>query len=137
MTKSAAKGSPSVRKRSRPSKSAALCSLQKAHTPRALPENGARPRRTSAEMAALGDDVRTGRKTADLQGPFDVDVLCDPVDDRINRELANEIRKLVRRYKAQDGKQTFVIGWRLYPNAEHPRFKRDENTCGCGCGCGG
>jgi hypothetical protein len=29
----------------------------------------------------------------------------------------------------------FVLGWRLYPNKEHPRWSKDVHSCGCGCGC--
>jgi hypothetical protein len=29
-----------------------------------------------------------------------------------------------------------VLGWRLYPNKNHPRWKaKDDHACGCGCGC--
>jgi hypothetical protein len=30
----------------------------------------------------------------------------------------------------------FVLGWRLYPNKEHPSWSnKDVHSCGCGCGC--
>jgi hypothetical protein len=29
-----------------------------------------------------------------------------------------------------------VLGWRLYPNKDHPRWgAEDVHSCGCGCGC--
>jgi hypothetical protein len=29
----------------------------------------------------------------------------------------------------------FVLGWRLYPNQDHPSWSKDVHSCGCGCGC--
>jgi hypothetical protein len=56
-----------------------------------------------------------------------------------NRELAQLIEKAMRTVKKQDknGAQ-FLLGWRLYPNRDHPRWKnnKDAHSCGCGCGCG-
>jgi hypothetical protein len=54
-----------------------------------------------------------------------------------NRELAKMIRKAVRAKKNGDKRgEHFVLGWRLYPNKEHPRWKgKDDHACGCGCGC--
>ena len=32
--------------------------------------------------------------------------------------------------------QHFLLGWRLYPNRDHPRWKnKNVHSCGCGCGC--
>jgi hypothetical protein len=54
-----------------------------------------------------------------------------------NRELAEIISKAVRAKKNGDANGArFVLGWRLYPNKDHPRWKaKDEHACGCGCGC--
>jgi hypothetical protein len=54
-----------------------------------------------------------------------------------NRELARLIDKAMRTMKKSDkGGQHFVLGWRLYPNKSHPRWKsKDVHSCGCGCGC--
>jgi hypothetical protein len=54
-----------------------------------------------------------------------------------NRELANLIEKAMRTAKiTDDSGQHFVLGWRLYPNKSHPRWKnKDVHSCGCGCGC--
>jgi hypothetical protein len=54
-----------------------------------------------------------------------------------NRELAQMIKKAVRAKKNSDKSgQHFVLGWRLYPNKDHPRWKaKDDHACGCGCGC--
>ena len=54
-----------------------------------------------------------------------------------NRELARLIEKAVRTVKKRDKSgQHFLLGWRLYPNQGHPRWKsKDVHSCGCGCGC--
>jgi hypothetical protein len=54
-----------------------------------------------------------------------------------NRELAKLIQKAMRSVKNGDkGGTHFVLGWRLYPNKNHPRWKgKDVHSCGCGCGC--
>src|SRR5882672_8232200 len=56
-----------------------------------------------------------------------------------NRDLAKLIAKAVREKKKVDkhgGK--FILGWRLYPNENHPAWKnQDVHSCGCGCGCSG
>ena len=55
-----------------------------------------------------------------------------------NRELARLIEKAMRTVKRHDKNgQHFVLGWRLYPNRDHPRWKnKDVHSCGCGWGCG-
>ena len=54
-----------------------------------------------------------------------------------NRNLAEMISKAVQATKNTDGDGAhFVLGWRLYPNKEHPRWtSKDVHSCGCGCGC--
>jgi hypothetical protein len=56
---------------------------------------------------------------------------------RANRELAEIIGKAVQAKKNSDKNGAhFVLGWRLYPNKEHPRWSsKDVHSCGCGCGC--
>jgi hypothetical protein len=56
-----------------------------------------------------------------------------------NRELAELIRKAVRaKKKADKHGAKFILGWRLYPNQQHPTWKdKNEHSCGCGCGCSG
>lgn len=58
---------------------------------------------------------------------------------KANRELAAMIRKAVQAKKNSDKNGAhFVLGWRLYPNKEHPRWNnKDVHSCGCGCGCSG
>ena len=59
------------------------------------------------------------------------------VTDEANRALATMIRKAVKAKKEGDKHgEHFVLGWRLYPNKDHPRWKdKDDHACGCGCGC--
>jgi hypothetical protein len=54
-----------------------------------------------------------------------------------NRELAKLIEKAMRTVKKRDKSgQHFLLGWRLYPNQNHPRWKNEDvHSCGCGCGC--
>jgi hypothetical protein len=54
-----------------------------------------------------------------------------------NRELAKLISEAVRAKKRSDKHGArFVLGWRLYPNKEHPSWSnKDVHSCGCGCGC--
>jgi hypothetical protein len=54
-----------------------------------------------------------------------------------NRDLAEMIKKAMRAKKNSDKHgRHFVLGWRLYPNKDHPRWKgKDDHACGCGCGC--
>lgn len=56
---------------------------------------------------------------------------------KANRQLAEIIKKAMKAKKNSDkhGKH-FVLGWRLYPNETHPRWRgKDDHACGCGCGC--
>ena len=54
-----------------------------------------------------------------------------------NRDLAEMIKAAVRAKKNSDKHgEHFVLGWRLYPNKDHPRWNgKDVHSCGCGCGC--
>jgi hypothetical protein len=54
-----------------------------------------------------------------------------------NRELAAMIKRAVKAKKNSDKQgEHFVLGWRLYPNKRHPRWKgKADHACGCGCGC--
>jgi hypothetical protein len=63
----------------------------------------------------------------------------DKCGHQANRELADIIAKAVRAKKKSDKNGAhFVLGWRLYPNKDHPRWNsKDVHSCGCGCGCSG
>jgi len=56
---------------------------------------------------------------------------------KANRDLAEMISRAVQAKKNSDKSGAhFVLGWRLYPNKEHPRWNnKDDHACGCGCGC--
>jgi hypothetical protein len=55
----------------------------------------------------------------------------------VNRELGKLIKAAVSaKKKADKHGPKFILGWRLYPNEEHPAWKgKDVHSCGCGCGC--
>ena len=61
----------------------------------------------------------------------------DKCGHQANRELAALIRDAVQSKKKSDKHgPRFVLGWRLYPNKNHPQWKsKDVHSCGCGCGC--
>jgi hypothetical protein len=54
-----------------------------------------------------------------------------------NRDLAKLITAALRAKKKTDKHGAkFILGWRLYPNEEHPAWEgNSEHSCGCGCGC--
>ncbi len=91
--------------------------------------------RTSAKSTARGRGKRSslpGVKTdaSHVQA-------TDKCGYAANRELARLIAKAMRAKKLtdKDGAR-FVLGWRLYPNKEHPAWNnKDVHSCGCGCGC--
>ena len=59
---------------------------------------------------------------------------------QINRELAKRIQQLVAELKPSDkGVPRFVLGFRMYPNAESPYWDQAarDHICGCACGCWG
>jgi hypothetical protein len=88
---------------------------------------------------------KSARKTSDgkgrvaLPGVKDAKHIqaTDKCGYQANRELAKIISKAVRAKKNSGANGAhFVLGWRLYPNKDHPRWKsKDEHACGCGCGC--
>ncbi len=56
---------------------------------------------------------------------------------RENGKLAERISDALREIKTTDKNgQWFVLGWRLYPNRTHRRWKQDASSHACGCGCG-
>jgi hypothetical protein len=90
--------------------------------------------RSSARKTSRGEGRRSlpGVKTdaAHVQA-------TDKCGYQANRELAELIGKAVSAKKKTDKNGAhFVLGWRLYPNKDHPRWKsKDVHSCGCGCGC--
>jgi hypothetical protein len=104
----------------------------------AMPE--IRPKMTRAKLRISARKTSQGKGRAPLPG-VKTDAkhvqATDKCGYQANRELAEMIRKAVRVKKNGDKRgKHFVLGWRLYPNNEHPRWNRkDDHACGCGCGC--
>jgi hypothetical protein len=98
------------------------------------------PKMTRAKLKRTALRTSAGKGRAPLPG-----VKTDAKDVRatdkcgykVNREMADMIAKAVRAMKKGDKHGAhFVLGWRLYPNKEHPRWNnKDVHSCGCGCGC--
>jgi hypothetical protein len=98
------------------------------------------PKMTRAKLRKSARKTSQGKGRAPLPG-----VKTDAKDFRAtdkcgyqaNRGLAEMISKAVRAKKTGDANGAhFVLGWRLYPNRKHPRWKASEDhACGCGCGC--
>ena len=64
----------------------------------------------------------------------------DPKAFKKNLALAKRIAQAVADLKESDGKiPRFVLGWRLYANAESPYWNRPKDDpshpCSCGAGC--
>lgn len=98
------------------------------------------PRMTRAKLRASARKTSKGKGRALLPG-VKTDTLHPKAADKgayqANRELAKLIGAAVRAKKKTDKHGArFVLGWRLYPNENHPSWKnREVHACGCGCGC--
>ena len=98
------------------------------------------PKLTRAKLKKSARKTSQGKGRAPLPG-VKTDAKHVKASDKCgyetNRELAKLIGKAVRAKKKRDKNgQHFILGWRLYPNGEHPRWKnQDVHACGCGCGC--
>jgi len=98
------------------------------------------PKMTRAKLKKTARKASAGKGRAPLPGvktdAKDVNA-TDKCGYEVNRKLAKLIDKAMRTMKKSDkGGQHFVLGWRLYPNKEHPRWNgQDDHACGCGCGC--
>ncbi len=57
-------------------------------------------------------------------------------DREANGTLAEKISAAVREVKKSDRHgPLWVVGWRMYPNKDHPHWKAHTHACSCGCGC--
>ena len=97
------------------------------------------PKMTRAKLKKSARKTAQGKGRAPLPG-VKTDARHVNASDkdgcRANRELAELIAKAVRAKKKSDKDGAhFVLGWRLYPNKDHPRWSGDVHSCGCGCGC--
>jgi hypothetical protein len=98
------------------------------------------PKMTRAKLRKSARKTSEGKGRASLSGvKTDAKHIqaTDKCGYKANRELAKLISKAVRANKKSDKRgDHFVLGWRLYPNKDHPRWKgNDDHACGCGCGC--
>jgi hypothetical protein len=98
------------------------------------------PKITPTKLKQSARKTSEGRGRAPLPG-VKTDAMnvnaTDKCGHEANRELARLIENAMRRVKKSDKSgQHFVLGWRLYPNKNHPRWNtKDVHSCGCGCGC--
>jgi len=99
------------------------------------------PKMTRAKLKSSARKTSEGKGRVLLPGAKtdakDVNA-TDKCGYEANRKLAKLIEKAMRTMKKTDkGGQRFVLGWRLYPNKDNPRWKtgKDDHSCGCGCGC--
>ena len=98
------------------------------------------PKMTRAKLRKSARKTSQGKGRAPLPGVKTDARHVNASDKRgykANRELAEMIAKAVRAKKNSDKDGGhFVLGWRLYPNKDHPRWNsKDVHSCGCGCGC--
>jgi hypothetical protein len=98
------------------------------------------PKMTRGKLKAGARKTSQGRGRAPLPGVKTDAKHANATDKcgyQANRELADMIAKAVHAKKNGDKNGAhFVLGWRLYPNKDHPRWKsKDVHSCGCGCGC--
>jgi len=94
------------------------------------------PKLTQAQLSALdGSYLADGRHRSEPLPGVTSDARTQAHQD--NRELAERIKQALK--DAKPGNEgEFLLAWRLYPNADHPRWQQQEpHACGCGCGCGG
>jgi hypothetical protein len=98
------------------------------------------PKMTRAKLKKSARKTSQGKGRAALPG-VKTDARHAQATDKsgyqANRELAELIGAAVRAKKKSDRHGArFVLGWRLYPNKEHPSWSnKDIHSCGCGCGC--
>jgi hypothetical protein len=110
---------------------------------------------TSQELAKSSKQTMKGGRTgAGLPGVKTDALQMDPDAYETNRKLAKQIARAVNTLKSDENGPQFLLGWRLYPNKEHPRWQSEQShshpkksgsqqnawqhemhSCGCGCGC--
>jgi hypothetical protein len=91
------------------------------------------PKMTSAKLRKGARKTSNGKGRVALPGvKTDAKHIqaTDKCGYQTNRELAKIISNAVRAKKNGDAKGAhFVLGWRLYPNKDHPRWKsKDESA---------
>jgi hypothetical protein len=94
------------------------------------------PKVTRAKLKESARKTRSGKGRASLPG-VKTDAKHANATDKCgytaNRELARLINKAMRSAKKSDkAGQHFVLGWRLYPNKNHPRWNDKDTRAGAG-----
>ncbi len=89
-------------------------------------------------LKAGAEHTRKGTKKVALPGVKTDAETMDAAAVRANRKLEKKISAAYASLKPGDehGPQ-WVLGWRLYPNKDHPVWKKGRKEHFCGCGCGG
>jgi hypothetical protein len=99
------------------------------------------PRLTPKELQTTAADIMKGEGLkAALPGVGADAHSMDRKGYKANRDLAKRIQQLLAELKPSDNKvPRFVLGFRMYPNAESKYWDlaSKDHVCGCGCGCGG
>src|SRR5436853_3434612 len=97
------------------------------------------PRLTAKELKATSTQTMKGDGLkAALPGVAADAHSMDKEAYKVNRELAKQIQQLVAKLKPSDKKVArFVLGFRMYPNAQSKYWDQavKDHVCGCGCGC--
>ena len=97
------------------------------------------PARTAEELASSAEVTYDGKGSPGLPGVTSDALTMDKEAYIKNGELAEEIKKVFAKAKGSspDGKPLFVLGWRMYTNADNPYWKdrQAQHKCGCTCGC--
>lgn len=98
------------------------------------------PAQSLIELRASAKAVREGTKAEGLP-PVVSDALQMKKETAYveNRKLADLISAAMKAIKPSDEDgPLFVLGWRMYPNKNHPHWKDQlEEPHQCGCSCGG
>jgi hypothetical protein len=98
------------------------------------------PKMTRAKLRSSARKTSQGKGRVSLPGVKTDAAHVQATDQcgyQANRDLADLISKAMRaKKKADKHGARFVLGWRLYPNKDHPDWQnKDVHSCGCGCGC--
>jgi hypothetical protein len=89
-------------------------------------------RKYHAELPASWDNAEWVSKHPECHPDF-------PDGHRQNEKLKSEIMKAFVDCKEIDltdpNGSPWLLAWRMYPNRDHPVWKREPQGCGCNCGC--
>ncbi len=96
------------------------------------------PKMSLAKLKQGAEHTTKGTRKVALPGvKTDADSM-DQAAYKANRKLAKKISDAYRSLKPGDeAGSPWLLGWRLYPNKDHPAWKKGRKDHFCGCGCGG